>query len=122
MIEWFAWLQIGIATVAGLSSVIAGLLGRAPNDAIMASAVLVELLLIVQIVVSIVAPAVGNAPTGSALEYWVYLATAALIPPLAVLWGLLERKKWSTVVIGVGALAVAVMLYRMREIWFIQTA
>ena len=32
-------------------------------------------------------------------------------------FALLERSRWSTVVLGVGALAVAVMLARMQIIW-----
>jgi general stress protein CsbA len=48
--------------------------------------------------------------------------TAVLIPPLAILWGLVDRSRWSTVVLGVAVLAVAVMLYRMQQIWFVQVA
>jgi hypothetical protein len=81
----------------------------------------VEVLLIVQIVMAIIAPTVGNSPTGN-LEFWVYLLTAAIIPPLAVFWALVERTRWSTVVLGVGALAVAVMAYRMHQIWTVQLA
>jgi hypothetical protein len=122
MIEWLLYVEIGVAVLAGLLAVVLGLVGRAPDDITIGASALVELTLIVQIVVSVVAPAVGNEPTGSSLEYWIYLITAALLPPLAVLWGLLERSRWSTVVIGVAALAVAVMLYRMGRIWFVQVA
>jgi hypothetical protein len=39
------------------------------------------------------------------------------------LWALLERRsRWSTAVIGVACLAVAVMVWRMHEIWFVQVA
>ena len=67
------------------------------------------MLLLAQIVIALIAPAVGNPPTGNPAEFWVYLIAAALIPPLAVVWALTERTRWSTVVLGVGALAVAVM-------------
>ena len=106
----------------GKTSVVLGLAGRKPNDLVLASAALVELLLIAQIIVAIVAPAVGNAPTGSGLEFWVYLVSAALLPPLAVFWALVERNRWSTVIVGVACFAVAVMLYRMGQIWFVQVA
>ncbi len=49
-----------------------------------------------------------------------YLVSAALLPPASAIWGLVERNRWSTVVIGVALLAVAVMVYRMGQIWFIQ--
>jgi hypothetical protein len=122
MIEWFTWAQFSVAVVAGLVCIVVGLAGRRPADLTMGSALLVELLLIAQIVVAVVAPLAGNAPTGNALEFWMYLITAALIPPLAVIWGLVDRTRWSTVVLGVACLAVAVMVARMHQIWFVQVA
>lgn len=122
MIEWFTWVQVGVAVLAGLASIILGLIGRVPDDFTIFGTALVELLLVAQIIVALVAPAFGNLPTGSGLEFWVYLVTAVLIPPLAVLWALLDRGRWSTVVLGVACLSVAVMVYRMNQIWFVQVA
>jgi predicted membrane channel-forming protein YqfA (hemolysin III family) len=122
MIEWFTWVQVGVAVLVGLACIILGLIGRVPDDFTFFGTALVELLLVAQIVVALVAPAFGNLPTGSGLEFWVYLVTAVLIPPLAVLWALLDRGRWSTVVLGVACLSVAVMVYRMNQIWFVQVA
>jgi hypothetical protein len=122
VIEWFTWVQLAVAFAAGLLCVVLGLAGRRPADLTMGALLLVEVLLLGQIVVSIVAPLAGNTPTGSALEFWVYLVTAAIIPPLAIVWGLVDRSRWSTVTLGVAALAVGVMLYRMYQIWFVQVA
>jgi len=122
VIEWFTAVTVIAAIIAGLACVIIGLAGRAPADFTNGAIVLVEVLLIVQLVISLLSPAFGNLPTGSGLEFWVYLITAVLIPPLAVLWGLIERNRWSTVVLGVASLAVAVMVYRMYQIWFVQLA
>jgi hypothetical protein len=122
MIEWFLWVQLALAFPAGLLCVVLGLAGRRPNDLTMGSAALVTVLLVVQIVIAALAPVFGNTPTGNALEFWVYLVTALIIPPLAIVWGLVDRTRWSTVVLGVAILAVAVMLYRMYQIWFVQVA
>lgn len=122
MIVWFTWVQVGVAVVAGLSCVVIGFAGRRPNDLVLGAAAIVELLLLAQIVMALIAPAFGNLPTGSGLEFWVYLVSAALLPPASAAWGLVERNRWSTVVIGVALLAVAVMVYRMGQIWFVQTA
>lgn len=122
MILWFTVLQVAVAVAAGLFCLGAGLLGRRPSDFSVGALALVELLLIGQIVVAIVAPLAGNPPTGDLLEYWVYLVSAALLPIGAVLWALMERSRWSTVVLGVAALAIAVMLWRMQVIWTIQVA
>ncbi|WP_166870600.1 hypothetical protein [Salinibacterium sp. ZJ450] len=122
MIEWFSWVQIAVALAAGVFCLVMGLAGKKPNDFTLGSLILVELLLIVQVVIAIVAPFVGNHPTGHPLEFWAYLISAVLIPPLAGFWGLVERNRWSTVVLGVASLAIAVMVIRMHAIWFVQLA
>jgi hypothetical protein len=122
VIEWFLWAQLVVAIPGGLLCIVLGLAGRKPNDLTMGAAALVTVLLLAQIVISALAPVFGNVPTGNALEFWVYLVTAFIIPPLAIVWGLVDRSRWSTVVLGVAILAVAVMLYRMYQIWFVQTA
>jgi len=122
MIEWFAWAQLAVAIPAGLLCIALGLFGRRPADLTMGATALVEVLLVVQLVVAVLAPAFGNTASGSGLEFWVYLVTAAVIPPLAIVWGLVDRTRWSTVVLGVANLAVAVMVYRMYQIWFVQVA
>lgn len=123
MIEWLYIAGIAVGLAAGLLCVVLGLAGRRPADLTLGATLVVELYLLVQIVVSIVAPATGNTPTGSALEYWVYLVTAALIPLIGVAWALVERtSRWSTVVLGVANLAIVVMVYRMHQIWFVQVA
>ena len=122
MIEWFTYVQVAIAVVAGALCVVLGLAGRRPSYLTVGALTVVELLLLAQIVIAIIAPLAGNPPTGSLLEFWVYLVSAALVPPAAVLWALLERSRWSTVVLGVAALAVAIMVYRMQVIWAVQIA
>ncbi|MEN0102755.1 MAG: hypothetical protein AAGC90_07505 [Curtobacterium sp.] len=118
MIEWFMWVQFVLAVVIGIFAVVVGFIGWKPNDYTVGSLVLVELLLIAQLVVSLVAPAVGNPPRGNVLEFWVYAVSVVLVPPATIVWALVDRTRWSTVVLGAGAFTVAVMLYRMYQIWF----
>lgn len=120
MILWFTIAQVAAAVAAGILCTVAGLAGRRPGDVTVGSLALLLLLLIGQVVVAIVAPFAGNAPTGSALEFWVYLVSAVLLPPAAVAWALIERSRWSTVIMGIAALAVAVMVWRMHVIWTVQ--
>lgn len=122
MILWFTLVQVGIAVLAGVVAMVAGLLGRRPGDVTVGSLALIELLLIVQIVVALVSPFAGNPPSGSLLEFWTYLASAALVPVAGAAWALIERSRWSTVIMGVAALAVAVMVWRMHVIWTVQLA
>ncbi|WP_337003525.1 MULTISPECIES: hypothetical protein [unclassified Microbacterium] len=122
MILWFTIAQIAVAVVAGLFCVVAGLIGRRPSDFSVGALALVEVLLVIQVILAIIAPFAGNPPTGDLLEYWVYLVSAVLLPVGAVLWALMERSRWSTVILGVAALAIAIMLWRMQVIWTIQIA
>lgn len=122
MILWFTIVQLVVACAAGLLCVALGLAGRRPSDLSVGGMALILLLLIVQVVIAIVAPLTGNPATGSLLEYWVYLVSAVLLPPAAVAWALIERSRWSTVIMGVAALAVAVMVWRMHVIWTVQVA
>ncbi len=117
MILWFTIAQLVVAVLVGVTAVVAGLAGRRPGDVTMGGMALILLLLIAQVVVAIVAPLAGNPPVGSAIEHWAYLIGALLIPPAAVFWALVERSRWSTVIMGVGALSVAIMVWRMQVIW-----
>jgi len=122
MILWFTFILVAVAVISGVACVALGLAGRRPSDLTVGAMALIEVLLIVQIVIGIVSPFAGNPPTGSLLEYWVYLVSAALLPLAGVAWALIERSRWSTVILGVAALAVAVMVWRMQVIWTIQVA
>lgn len=120
MIAWFTVVQIVVACAAGLLCTVLGLAGRRPSDLSVGTQALILLLLIVQVVIAIIAPLAGNPPTGDLLEFWVYLVSAVLIPPAAVAWALIERGRWSTVVMGVAAFAIAIMIWRMNVIWTVQ--
>jgi hypothetical protein len=69
MIEWFTYLQIAVAVIAGLIAIVRGLAGKTPSDLVLGALGVVELLLLVQLVISIVAPLTGNEASGSVLEF-----------------------------------------------------
>lgn len=122
MIEWFCWLLVAVSVLAGVLCLVMGLAGRLPDDVTLGATLLVEVLLIAQLVVALIAPFVGNPPTGSVLEFYVYQISAVVLAPAAVFWALIERNRWSTVILGVACLSVAVMVYRMYQIWTAQVA
>lgn len=117
MIEWFTTLQVVVAVLAGLLCLALGFAGRKPSDLTLGALALVELLLIIQLVVAIVSPAAGNDPVGNVLEFYTYLVSAVILPIAAGFWALVDRSRWSTVILGTAALAIAVMVYRMQQIW-----
>jgi hypothetical protein len=122
MIEWFTTVQVAVAVIAGVLCLALGFAGRQPNDITLGVTALVEVLLVAQLVVAIVAPATGNEPRGDLLEFYTYLVSALLLPLAGGFWALVERSRWSTVILGVVCLAIAVMVYRMNVIWFVQFA
>lgn len=122
MIDWFTTVQVVVACAAGVLCLVLGLVGRVPGDVSMGAVAVVELLLLVQLIVAIVAPAVGNPPSGSLAEFYIYLISAIILPFAGGFWALIERNRWSTVILGGVCLAIAVMVYRMGQIWFVQGA
>ncbi|HRQ00258.1 MAG TPA: hypothetical protein PK781_07330 [Terrimesophilobacter sp.] len=118
MIEWLVWLHVMLAILAGVFCIVMGLRKSPPNDYTLGATLLIELFLLAQLVVALLAPAVGNPATGDVLEFYAYLLTAIVMLPLAGFWALTDRSNWSNVVLGVANLAIAVMLIRMLSIWF----
>lgn len=117
MIDWFSWAQFAVAIAAGLLCLVMAFADRKPGDVTVGSLALVEVLLIVQLVAVLIAPAAGNPIRGDGLEFWMYLIAALLLPPLAGLWAIIERVRWSNAVLAVAAFAVGVMVIRMQTIW-----
>lgn len=46
-----------------------------------------------------------------------YLITLVLVPPVALIWGVAEKSRWGTGVILIGMWTVAVMAYRVTQVW-----
>lgn len=117
MIAWFYSAQLIIATAAGLLALGLGLAKRKPSAISIGALGLVQLSLVVQLVASIVLVIMGERAKQDTVEFFAYLIVALMIPLAAAFWALIERTRWSTLVLGVGALTVAVMLVRMSQIW-----
>ncbi|KJC65490.1 hypothetical protein SAMN06295879_0873 [Agreia bicolorata] len=122
MIEWLTIVQVVVAVAGGILCLVLGFAGRKPNDYTLGAVALVEVLLVAQLISAIVSPFAGNNPSGDPLEFYTYLVSALLLPAAGAFWALVERTRWSTVILGVVCLAIAVMVYRMNVIWFVQGA
>jgi hypothetical protein len=117
MFEWAYQLQAIFALLVGLFAIGLGFLKRAPSWWSVGAIASVEGLLLVQLAVSIALVVSGKQAVGDTVEFFGYLITALIVPPAAVAWAVLDRTKWSTMVLGVAGLTVAVMLVRMWQIW-----
>jgi len=75
-----------------------------------------ELVLLAQAVAAAARLISGERPEQFA-TFLGYLVTSVLVLPLAVVLSFLERTRWGAVIAGVGALTVAVLTLRLRQVW-----
>ena len=77
---------------------------------------LLELLLLVQAVVAVIAMVGGERPPETA-TFLGYLAGIVLVPVAGSLWARSEQKRWAGTVMAVAAAVVAVMVWRLLQLW-----
>ncbi len=116
------WAELVLALAVGLAAIGFTIAGQAPNDYTVLGLGAVELAMVAQAIIGGVAPAAGNPPTGSLLEWWMYMVAALLIPPAAMVWGLMEKSRWGSLIIATAGLGLAIMVWRMYTIWYFQVA
>jgi len=118
MIELFFQIQAWGAFTIGLILVGFGMAKRKPSLISLGALAAVQLGLLVQLIFSIVIVVGGARAKTDTVEFFAYLLVALIVPLGAAFWALIERTRWSTFVLGVGSLTVAIMLVRMHQIWF----
>lgn len=122
MWEWLTWSIVAIALVQALASTGFAIAGAPPNDYTLGATALLGLLILGQVGVTVFLQVSGTTPSGDIVEFWAYLGTAVVLAPGAIIWGLIERTRWSTWALALVGFSLAVMVYRMHEIWFVQVA
>lgn len=117
MLDWWYQAQLWFGVVAGLLLVAMGLIGRRPSGFSLALVAGSEFGLAMQLIASITLVVLGERAKLDTWEFFGYLIVALLVPIAAAIWALIDRNRWSTVVMGAGVLTVVVMLVRMHQIW-----
>jgi hypothetical protein len=117
MLEFWYQAQLWFGVVAGLLLVVMGLIGRKPSGFSLALVAGSEFGLLMQLIASITLVIMGERAKLDTWEFFGYLIVALMVPAAAAIWALIDRNRWSTVVMGVGILTVTVMLVRMQQIW-----
>jgi predicted outer membrane lipoprotein len=118
MFSWLVNLQLAVAFGVALSLFAMSVAKRKPSLVSLSLLAVVEIGLIAQLVVSIVLVSGGARAKTDTIEFFGYLLVAMMIPAGAALWALVERNRWSTMVLAVSAVTVAIMVARMQQIWF----
>jgi hypothetical protein len=117
VLEWWYLAQVWFGLGAGLLLVLLGLIGRRPSGFSLALTAVSEFGLLMQLIASITLVVLGARAVVDTWEFFGYLLVAIFVPIAATIWALVERSRWSTVVLGAGVLTVVVMLVRMQQIW-----
>jgi hypothetical protein len=117
MLDWWYLAQLTYALPAGVLLLLLGLIGRPPSGFSLLLVAITEFGLLMQLVASLTLVVLGERAATDTLEFFGYLIVALLIPVAAAIWSLVERTRWSTVVLGAAVLTVAVMLVRMQQLW-----
>ena len=117
MLEWWYQAQLWFGVLAGLLLVVMGLIGRKPSGFSLALIAGSEFGLLMQLIASITLVILGERAKLDTWEFFGYLIVALMVPLAAAIWALIDRNRWSTVVMGAGVLTVTVMLVRMQQIW-----
>jgi hypothetical protein len=117
MVEWWYQAQLWFGVVAGLLLVVMGLIGRKPSGFSLALVAGSEFGLLMQLIASITLVILGERAKLDTWEFFGYLIVALMVTVAAAIWAIIDRNRWSTVVMGAGILTVVVMLVRMQQIW-----
>ena len=111
---------VGAITVVALLLAVLGaattVAGRRIGLVHLAGAGLLEGLLLLQAGIAASALAGGQRPA-DVPTFVSYLVGVVLVPVAGVLWSRTERTRWAGTVIAVAALVVAVMVWRLLQLW-----
>lgn len=122
MADWLTWALIILGIVAAIFALVSYPIWKRPNDLHIFVAGAIAILLLVQVGVGLASAVSGNGPTGNLAEWWLYLITAIVVVFVGTIWSFVDTNKWSLLIHAVIGITIAVMVYRMYQIWYIQIA
>jgi hypothetical protein len=108
-----------ICALAVLLGLIATVIRRYPDDWALVATAGTELFLIVYAVAAGIRQVGGEAILGEPWEFWGYLLTALIMPPIAFFWAVSDKSRWANTVLAVSGAITFVMLFRMEQIWHV---
>lgn len=115
---WVSWATIAVCVISAVVCLVEAARGKVPDDPSMLAILVALLALVVLTVVAIWLAVTGHGSVGDGLEWGGYMFFAFFVLIGTSIWGLIERTRVSTLILGLGALTVAVMVIRMHQIWF----
>jgi hypothetical protein len=113
---WLVTAVVTVALLAAASGAVVAVRDRPPGGVTLALAALGALLTVGQSVAAAVDLVQGRRPAETA-TFIGYLVGIVVVLPLAILWALAERTRWSGLVVAVGGFTVAIMTARLVILW-----
>ncbi|MFP5347125.1 MAG: hypothetical protein ACLGIA_08860 [Actinomycetes bacterium] len=110
-------LALGAASLAlAVWSLLGAVLNRRPSGPQLVGLAVVEVGLLVQAVVGVVALVRGGHHT-SGVVFAGYLLASVLLLPIGTAWGIADRSRWGNGVLAIACAAVAVVVLRLLQVW-----
>jgi hypothetical protein len=118
VIDVVTYAVVALAIACALWAFALAIGNKAPREHMVIVAGVVEAAVLIAVVVSIVM-LVGPGPdqsieTGAFVGY---LVVTPLVLPVGLFWALAEKSRWGTVVLGIAALVVPVLMVRLDQVW-----
>ena len=110
------WAITAVAVLLAVLGVASTLARRRIGLLHLGVAAVLEVLLLVQAVLAVVAMVGGDTPRETA-TFAGYLAGVVLVPVAGTLWASTEKTRWAGTVVAVAAAVVAVMAWRLLQLW-----
>ena len=101
----------------GVINILLGLFGMKLKTFNLVLVGLVELLVLSQLVIAVVALVGGVTAKGSLFEFFGYLLVALIVPVIGAVLAIAEKSKNANLILGIAGATIAIMLYRMWVIW-----
>lgn len=111
-----AALASGVAVLLAALGVASTIARRRIGGVHLAAAAVLELVLLVQAVLALVALAGGTRPAET-VTFLAYLVAVLVIPVAGTFWARTEPTRWAGSVLAVACLVTAVMVWRLVQVW-----
>ncbi|NWN89048.1 MAG: hypothetical protein HLX51_11015 [Micrococcaceae bacterium] len=110
------WFYTGavIGILSAIICILATIIRDHPADSSIISLGAVELFLVVYAVYALISSVPLNGP---GWEFWGYIITGLLLPPIAFFWGITDKTRWSNLVMAAIGPTILVMIHRLQVIW-----
>jgi drug/metabolite transporter (DMT)-like permease len=114
----YFWIICAAGLLCAAAGVVFFLRKEPPNDITLLGAGAVLLATLVYAAAGIIRPLVGDSARGNVPEFWAYMITQISIPVAGAWWALVERTRWSNLILAAVGLVGIVMAARMNQIWY----